>query len=133
LSNALVELQRSDWVVRNPGHGHPLRPEYILTATGETVAAWCANIMEKRRELGLEPQNLPRWSMPLVAQLASGWTRFSGLQEKLSPVSPRALSLTLKQMIMVDVIARRLENGFPPHSLYGLTGRGWRLASAIAA
>ena len=24
-------LQEAGWLARNPGHGHPLRPEYVLT------------------------------------------------------------------------------------------------------
>jgi len=133
LSGALVHLQEQGWLIRNPGHGHPLRPEYILTEEGRPIAVWCLRLIEQRRKLGLEPDALTRWSLPLVARLGGGWARFSTLQDALRPVTPRALSLTLKQMVSVDLVDRRLEDGFPPHPLYGLTGRGRDLAQALAA
>ena len=34
LAASLAQLQEAGWLRRNPGHGHPLRPEYILTAAG---------------------------------------------------------------------------------------------------
>jgi len=133
LSAALARLQENRWVIRNSGHGHPLRPEYVLTAEGRPVAAWCERVMEQRRRLGLEPDSLTRWSLPVVACLDTEWTRFSALRGELAPVTPRALSLTLKQMLSVDLVRRRLEDGFPPHPLYGLTPRGRDLAEAMAA
>ena len=33
---------------RNPGHGHPLRPEYVLTARGEPIAAFAVRVMAQR-------------------------------------------------------------------------------------
>src|SRR4051812_3041544 len=38
LRRTLAALQTEELVVRNPGYGHPLRPEYLLTARGEAVA-----------------------------------------------------------------------------------------------
>ena len=32
LAASLAQLQEAGWLARNPGHGHPLRPEYMLTA-----------------------------------------------------------------------------------------------------
>ena len=32
LAASLAQLQEAGWLRRNPGHGHPLRPEYVLTA-----------------------------------------------------------------------------------------------------
>ena len=43
----------------------------------------------------------------------------------------RTLSLTLKQMLSVDLVARTLKDEFPPVAIYGLTGRGHRLAVAL--
>lgn len=133
LSAALTELQQQHWIVRNSGHGHPLRPEYLVSDAGAPIAAWCAQVMVQRRSLGLEPGDLTRWSLPLIGRLDRDWTRFSTLRDGLQPVTPRALSLTLKQMVAVDLVQRRLEDGFPPHPLYGLTPRGRDLAGAMAA
>ena len=128
---SLAHLQEAGWLRRNPGHGHPLRPEYILTAAGAPVAAFCMKVMAERERLGLEPGQMPRWSLPLILTLGRDRARFSALRVSLTPVTPRALSLTLKQMLSVDLIDRALEDEFPPIAIYGLTGRGARLAAAM--
>jgi DNA-binding HxlR family transcriptional regulator len=131
LAAGLTALQEAGWLMRNPGHGHPLRPEYVLTPAGEPVAAFCQGVMAQRELLGLEPGQLPRWSLPVIARLDGETARFSALRAALRPVTPRALSLTLKQMLSVDLIDRALEDEFPPTALYGLTGRGRALAAAM--
>ncbi|MBK7403431.1 MAG: hypothetical protein IPJ41_02050 [Phycisphaerales bacterium] len=35
------------WVRNNPGHGHPLRPEFILTEAGSRLAPACADIVPR--------------------------------------------------------------------------------------
>jgi DNA-binding HxlR family transcriptional regulator len=87
--------------------------------------------MEQRRNLGLDHGCLGRWSLPLVARLDRRWAQFSWLQAQLSPISPRSLSLGLKQLLEVGLVDRRLEDAFPPKPLYGLTTRGQRLARAM--
>ena len=133
LAASLAQLQEAGWVRRNPGHGHPLRPEYVLTRAGEPVAAFAARIMVQRERLGLEPAQLPRWSLPIVGRLGRERARFSALRTSLLPVTPRALSLTLKQMLATELVDRTLEDEFPPIAIYGLTGRGERLAEAMRA
>lgn len=131
LAASLAALQEAGWLARNSGHGHPLRPEYVLTAKGEPVAAFCAQVMTQRETLGLEPGQLSRWSLPLIARLDVDKARFSALRDSLRPVTPRALSLTLKQMMSVELINRALEDEFPPVAIYGLTARGRELAAAM--
>lgn len=131
LTAALAQLQAVGWLARNPGHGHPLRPEYVLTGAGVPIAAFCARVMAGREKLGLEPGQMPRWSLPVVARLREAPARFTALREALTPVTPRALSLTLKQMLAVDLVSRALGNDFPPVPIYGLTGRGQELAAAL--
>jgi DNA-binding HxlR family transcriptional regulator len=131
LAASLAALQEAGWIARNPGHGHPLRPEYVLTPAGGSIAAFCANLMRQRERLGLEPGQLPRWSLPIVARLDGARTRFNMLRDALAPVTPRALSLTLKQMLTIDLVDRALEDEFPPIAIYGLTSRGQDLAAAM--
>lgn len=132
LSRSIGELEARGWLSRNPGHGHPLRPEYLLTERGRAVAIWCEGVVATRRLLGLEPDDLGRWTLPLVRRLDRRWKRFSALEAELRPITPRALSLALKQGLGVRLLERRLEDAFPPTALYGLTGRGQRLARALA-
>lgn len=131
LAAGLAQLQAAGWVTRNPGHGHPLRPEYGLTEQGRPIAAFARRLMAERARLGLEPAQLGRWSLPIVSRLGLDSARFSALRQSLKPVTPRALSLTLKQMLALDLVDRALEAEFPPVAIYGLTPKGGRLAEAM--
>lgn len=131
LTASLTQLQQAGWVARNPGHGHPLRPEYVLTQAGVPIAAFCQGVMAQRERLGLVPGQMPRWSLPLIARLDGERARFSALKTALEPVTPRALSLTLKQLLSVDLVDRALEAEFPPVAIYGLTVKGRSLAEAM--
>jgi DNA-binding HxlR family transcriptional regulator len=133
LSRTLDQLRGWGWVRPNQGHGHPLRPEYVLGETGVPVGRVCDRIMSERERMGLEPAHLPRWSLPLIAGLGGDWLRFGDLRTRLDPVTPRALSLTLQQMVGRDLVARRLEERFAVVPLYGLTDLGQGLAEALAA
>ncbi len=133
LSRCLAYLRECGWVLPNPGHGHPLRPEYVLSDAGRPVAALCGRIEEARARLRLGAGDLPRWSLPLVAGLGPDWTRFGALQARLAPVTPRALSTTLKAVIDEELVRRRLEDRYPPLPLYALTRKGQELAAALAA
>ncbi len=66
-----------------------------------------------------------------MARLDREESRFSILRDSLRPVTPRALSLTLKQLLSVDLVDRALDDDFPPIAIYGLTGRGRELAAAL--
>lgn len=132
LSRCLLHLRAEGWVIPNPGHGHPLRPEYLLSDAGMPVGGLCERVMSRRERLGLSAADLPRWGLPLVVGLAPEWSRFGELQMRLAPVTPRALSQTLQAMIGHDLVTRRLEDRFPPLPLYGLSGRGRDLAGALA-
>ncbi|MGZ8997286.1 MAG: winged helix-turn-helix transcriptional regulator [Allosphingosinicella sp.] len=131
LSRCLDSLQTLGWLGRNPGHGHPLRPEYLLTQAGRPLAAWSARVMRERARLGLATPELGRWSLPLLVHLESGWKRFSMIEAELHPISPRSLSMTLKQGLESRLVTRRLEDVFPPLGLYGLTARGRDFAAAL--
>lgn len=132
LAASLDQLVRLGWVARNPGHGHPLRPEYVLTEPGLEVAGFCQRVMATRTRLGLEPGQLSRWSLPVAARLGRSNARFTALRTALAPVTPRALSLTLKQMLSAELVQRSLEDSFPPVPIYGLTDRGRSLARALS-
>ncbi|WP_162232683.1 winged helix-turn-helix transcriptional regulator [Sphingomonas sanxanigenens] len=134
LSRAFDHVVAAGWVMRNPGHGHPLRPEYLLTDAGRAIAAAAARTMAERSAQGLSPADLGRWTLPLVAGIAGEKRRFGDLLTRLAPVTPRALSLTIKQGMGASLIARDLRPAsFPPLPLYGLTPRGRALAEALLA
>ena len=128
LSRHLDLLESFGWLVHNPGHGHPLRPEYLLTPPGFLVGTWCERVMTERARLGIAPHDLGRWSLPIMAELRGGWRRFSELERELKPITPRALSLALAQMEKVELVARGIDE---QPALYGLTERGRDLATKL--
>lgn len=128
-------LQAGDeagWIIRNPGHGHPLRPEYILTPEGERLSLTCRAIVATQANLNLAPDALNRWSLPIVRLIAGGRHRFNDLSHGVPAATPRALTLNLKAMLGYELIGREITAQFPPKVDYMLTGRGQRLAQAIS-
>jgi DNA-binding HxlR family transcriptional regulator len=131
LVHTLDRLAALGWTMRNPGHGHPLRPEYVLTPAGEEAGAACVRMMAVRRRLGIGAASLPRWSLPIIGRLDEEWARFTDLRNDLVPVTSRALSLNLQQMVAGRVVARRVEEDYPPTPLYGLAPLGRELAASL--
>lgn len=121
------------WIMRNPGYGHPLRPEYVLTPDGGRLSLVCRAITATQARLELPPDALNRWSLPIVRLLADGIHRFNQLSRGIPDATPRALTLNLKSMLGHRLIDRNLADGFPPRVDYRLSARGQTLAGAIAA
>lgn len=130
LSRTLDAAAAAGWVRRNPGHGHPLRPEYILTEAGTAVAARAATIAEAQSAIGLPPGATTRWGLPLVAGIGAGHDRFNALSRLLTPATPRALSQGLTALGTHGLVTREVLDMRPPSSRYDLTGNGKRLAKA---
>jgi DNA-binding HxlR family transcriptional regulator len=130
LVRALSVAQAHGWVMRNPGHGHPLRPEYILTDAGQAAARRAGQIMAAQAQLGIAPGGVTRWGLPIIAGILTGHDRFNALARLLPPASPRALSQGLVALGDRALIGRELLDLRPPASRYWLTDSGTRLAEA---
>lgn len=130
LARTLESAAAVGWVMRNPGHGHPLRPEYLLTKEGARLATGAESIAAAQAELGLAPGALTRWGMPLVRAIGAGHDRFNVLAEALKPVTPRALSQGLQRLAANELVARKVVDDWPPSSHYRLTPSGILLAEA---
>jgi DNA-binding HxlR family transcriptional regulator len=128
LRRTLAALIDGGLVGRNPGYGHPLRPEYVLTSSGERIAAGCRPLVEQLRRGNLEEVGLKKWSMPVVYALSEGPLRFSELREALEGVSPRALALASKDLEGAGLVDRRVTDDYPPATVYRLTRAGRRVA-----
>jgi len=120
----------SGWVMRNPGHGHPLRPEYLLTKEGARLAAGAQAIALAQAELGLAPAALTRWGMPLIRAIGPDEARFNVLTKTLAPATPRVISQGLRSLAANDLVARDVVDDWPPSSVYRLTPGGLHLAAA---
>jgi DNA-binding HxlR family transcriptional regulator len=118
---------------RNTGHGHPLRPEYILTRRGAAVAPACAAVDDLLVRLRLREAALRRWSLPALNTIADlSPARFTTIASRLDGITDRALSQTLKTLSAATLVARRVDDGFPPAPLYTLGRPGEELAPLVA-
>jgi DNA-binding HxlR family transcriptional regulator len=130
LARTLEAAATTGWVQRNPGHGHPLRPEYILTEAGLVAAVRAATIAEAQQQIGLLPGAATRWGLPLVAGIGTGHDRFNALSRLLAPATPRALSQGLTALGTHGLVRREVLDLRPPASRYALTKSGTLLAAA---
>jgi DNA-binding HxlR family transcriptional regulator len=120
LRRTLAALAGAGLVMRNPGHGHPLRADYVLTDAGRRVAPACASLVESLDGSGLEQLARKKWLLPVVLAHSAGPARFSGLRAELAPISARALALALKELEAASVVERTLVDEYPPRAEYRL-------------
>jgi len=131
LRRTLAALIDGGLVGRNPGYGHPLRPEYVLTRAGEALAGACGPLVERLQRDDLEDVGLKKWSMPVVHALSAKPLRFSELRERLENISPRALTLALKELEAAGVVERRVTDDYPPATSYRLAADARPIASLV--
>lgn len=131
LSRTLEAAIVEGWVMRNPGHGHPLRPEYILTDAGKAASSLCVAVTSAQGELALSPASLSRWSLPVLHLAGKGEHRFAAFARALPNSNPRALTQSLKTLIGQHLLDRRIIASYPPVPEYHLLPKGQRMAEAL--
>jgi DNA-binding HxlR family transcriptional regulator len=114
--DALIDL---GFVRRNEGYGHPLRPEYVVTAAGRRAA----RVADKVLQAGDADTLLRKWSVPVLAELRDP-RRFSELRTVLPGVTPRALALALRDLEDAGFVRREVLPTRPPSTVYRATRRG---------
>ena len=117
---------------RNPGYGHPLRPEFRLTPVGEAVAKLASEIMDI---VTTDEQDLLRrsWTLPVLTMLRTQ-RQFGDIKRSLPAISDRALSQSLRCMEQRTWIHRRVdETARPPKPLYCAINNGAMISSAANA
>jgi DNA-binding HxlR family transcriptional regulator len=129
LARTLELAGAGGWIARNPGYGHPLRPEYLLTADGVVVAQAALRLAGGLAAAELGSRQLSRWSLPVLHVLEAGRERFNEIARELTPASPRALSQSLKGLAANDLVLREVAPGYPPATRYLLTERSKTLAA----
>ena len=131
LSASLTDLIEMGLVRRNTGHGHPMRPEYLLTDEGKEIGAICANLntaVQRRRAADLAYR---KWTLPLMAALGDDVLRFNELKAALSVATPRAITLGLKSIVHERWATRTLIDDYPPAAGYQLRPTGQRILSCV--
>ena len=119
LSRGLQFLSDTGFVRRNPGYGHPLRPEYVLTPLGQSVAPGCSTLAAAVDRLQLAETVYCKWSLPLLVTIRGGVVRFGNLREVLG-INPRALTQGLRRLDGARLLVQRTD--------YRLTTAGRRIA-----
>lgn len=128
---AIQSLIEQGLVIRNPGYGHPLRPEYVLAETAGEAARQCASLMRTISSMELKAVALRKWSMPALFALSRGGARFTSLKSTLADITARALTLALKDLCEAGLAERRVHEGYPPSTSYRITPRGRRLVRLL--
>lgn len=113
LTRAVDAARDLGLVRRNPGHGHPLRPEYLLTPAGERIRESCARILRAARAADAGELVARKWVLPVLASLSrpvgpggSGAMSFAELQRAAAPITPAALTTTLDELLEAGWIQR---------------------------
>jgi DNA-binding HxlR family transcriptional regulator len=127
MRQALDELIERGWIRRNPGYGHPMRPEYILTRAGERIAPACSDLDAAIHTHSLEDVALRKWSMPALHAIGEGPTRFTQIVRALPGSTDRAISLALKDLDRSAIVERTLVTGPPIGSAYSAAPTGMTL------
>lgn len=122
------------WVRRNPGHGHPLRPEFVLTERGIPVAAGCSRLW---RAVVLSDLSEPlgrKWTAPILRVLGGGPARFGEFKATLSAhgLTDRALSQALRALEAGGLVSRCVTPARPPVVRYAAGERARVLLDAVS-
>jgi DNA-binding HxlR family transcriptional regulator len=131
LSRTLNALLEQDLVMRNPGYGHPLRPEYILTAKGQQIGQAVFELMQTLERLEITDIALKKWSLPIILVLQDQ-PRFTDILERLPGLTTRALALGLGQLRQARLL-EPFEGSTGSRKNYSLNLNGQELAVKITA
>lgn len=127
---SLDHLVQLGLIERNPGHGHPLRPEFRLTAAG-TQAARIAHAVIKVAPADANKLLRKSWTVPILA-LTGTPHRFSAIKSDLPPITDRALSSSLHQLEDHNWIRRDIEtSGRMPFPTYCAVNTGLAVHQAV--
>jgi len=116
---------------RNPGHGHPLRPEFRLTEQGKVVAAMAERVLEAVPDE--EGFNVLKrsWSVPILA-LTQAPSRFSAIRSGLGTITDRALSQSLGMLEERAWLRREIDvSQRTPFPTYQAVKTGQKINQAI--
>ena len=74
-----------------------------------------------------------KWTLLILRDLMGGSRRFGELRRSLTGVSPRTLSVRLRELEAEGILTRKIYAEVPPRVEYRLTGKGAGLKTVIAA
>jgi len=128
---SLAHLVELGLLERNPGHGHPLRPEFRLTRVGKqaaTVASRIIKAVPDEKEFALLRRS---WTVPVLA-LTHQPLRFSDIKSDLRPITDRALSTSLHQLEEREWLRRDIDTSHrAPFPTYRAVNTGGKINRAV--
>ena len=124
MTASIQNLAELGLLERNPGYGHPLRPEFRLTDPGVALAKWALWLDNHAHTESDQSLIRSKWGLPVMSCINST-TRFSHLRNELVPVTDRALSICLTNLTSANWISRRVsQENFPPLVHYDVANPG---------
>lgn len=127
---SLAHLIELGLVERNPGHGHPLRPEFRLTAQGKPVAE-AASRINKLTPFGDHDLLRRTWTVPVLASLSRP-KHFGEVRAELGGITDRALAQSLQRIESQKWISRRVNTAHrPPRPIYQSANEGLMIGQII--
>lgn len=126
LAETLASLGETGLVARTyPGPA--ARPQYLLTAVGETLALACIDAVVAVREAVAVEVALKKWPMIVLIAMGRGAARYRELKAVLPGITGRALGLALNNLTAAGFATRTVDDGYPPGTAYHLTPAGQAL------
>lgn len=122
---SLDHLAQLGLLERNPGHGHPLRPEFRLTESGARAAAMATKILDMIPGDDDGFAIIKRsWTVPVLAVTATP-KRFSTIRSGIGPITDRALSQSLGLLEEQEWLKREINvSGRAPFPTYQAVNTG---------
>ncbi|MBL4617262.1 MAG: winged helix-turn-helix transcriptional regulator [Robiginitomaculum sp.] len=132
VKQAMDLLQSLGLIMANSGHGHPLRPEYLLTSSGKNLAAKALLLWQNMQNNDDLVRGLyARWSLPILL-LSQQQVRFAQIRATLKPITDRALSQSLSGLTKRKLLLRKVDiTQHPPACLYQTSRLGQQLISPL--
>lgn len=132
-AQSMTHLVELGLIERNPGHGHPLRPEFRLTEAGREAAAIADAVFEAAAASPHRDLLRRTWTVPVLA-LVREPRPFNEIGRPLRTITNRALSQALKSLEACDWVVRTVdENARPPRAFYHAKGTGAAIARAASS
>ena len=130
-ASSLAHLVHLGLLEKNPGHGHPLRPEFRLTRTGITAAAMASRILEMVPDDDAFAIVRRSWVVPILA-VTEAPKRFSIIKSGLGAITDRALSKSLYVLEEQDWLKREIDvSQRSPFPTYHAVNAGRKINQAI--
>lgn len=131
-AQSLAHLCDLGLLERNPGHGHPLRPEFRLTPAGVEMAAAADRILSAVPHSDGTILLRRTWTIPILA-VTQAPRHFNEIKGTLGSITDRALSLSLQQLQAQQWMSRSISaSDRPPRTQYRAVNAGVPIGQAAS-